>query len=288
MEESLLKCEFYTDKGVMFRNDCMNVLTFLKPNSVDCIFADPPFNLGKIYNNNKSDNFEDSLYVKWCKLWLNECIRVLKVGGSLFVYHLPRWNVVLAKHLMDTTPLLFRHWIAISMKNGPPRGKRLYPAHYSLVYFTKGLPTVFNRDLVRYPMPKCRHCRKPIPDWGGYKNCLHPLGLNLSDIWTDVSPVRHRNRKTRNLGVNELNPKIPERAILLSTNPGQVILDPFGGGGSTYIVAEKHGRLWVGTEIGDCTPIKNSLEVLSNVKINPPSGIPNKIKTLFIKSLDRL
>lgn len=275
-----IKMAFYTEKGIMFSDDCLLVMRLLRSGSINTVFADPPFNLGKEYGNGRSDEVRDSAYVRWCKSWLREAVRVLKPGGSLFVYNLPKWNILLANYLMGYRSMCFRHWIAISCKNGLIRGRRLYPAHYSLVYFTKGVPAIFNRDDVRQPIQTCRHCKKVIPDWGGYKHCMHPGGVNLSDVWTDISPVRHSRRKNRPSGINELNPKIPERVILLTTNPGDIICDPFGGGGSTYKMAEKHNRLWVGAEIGDCKPIEESLESIG-ATVNPSTGLPKALRQLF-------
>ncbi|HIE32988.1 MAG TPA: hypothetical protein EYP81_02930, partial [Thermodesulfobacteriaceae bacterium] len=69
---------------------------------------------------------------------------------------------------------------------------------------------------------------------------------------------RHPKYKVRP-GVNELKLMIPERAILISTNPGDIVLDPFGGGGSTYQAAQKHDRFWIGTELYDYEHTKKRL-----------------------------
>jgi site-specific DNA-methyltransferase (adenine-specific) len=60
-------------------------------------------------------------------------------------------------------------------------------------------------------------------------------------------------------GVNELKLMIPERAILMSTEPEDLVLDPFGGGGSTFQAAEANGRNWIGVELFDCEHIKDRL-----------------------------
>ncbi|MBC7076769.1 MAG: hypothetical protein H5T92_00430 [Synergistales bacterium] len=115
-----------------------------------------------------------------------------------------------------------------------------------------------------------------MADWGGYRGKLNPRGVNLSDVWTDLSPVRHARTKQRPFGINELNQVIPERAILLTTNPGDIVLDPFGGGGSTYRMAEKHDRLWIGSEIGDCTAITDGLRKMTEVILGskaPPASL---------------
>ena len=150
----------------------------------------------------------------------------------------------------------FRNWIALTMKGTYPRGNRLYPAHYALLYYTRGVPRVFNK--LRLPIETCRHCGKEIRDYGGHRNKMNPDGVNLSDFWTDTSPNRHKKCKVRP-GVNELKITIPERAILISTNPGDTILDPFGGGGSTYQAAERNYRHWIGIERYDAPHIQTRL-----------------------------
>jgi site-specific DNA-methyltransferase (adenine-specific) len=67
-----------TRHGVLFCDDCLNVLRSLRSESVDCIFADPPFNLGKDYRNAFKDNGKENEYLEWCKQWMNECGRTLK------------------------------------------------------------------------------------------------------------------------------------------------------------------------------------------------------------------
>ncbi|MBC7077813.1 MAG: hypothetical protein H5T92_05850, partial [Synergistales bacterium] len=104
----------YTTRGVLFRGDCLEVLTQVESESVDTIFADPPFNLAKCYGNGRSDLLPDEEYLEWCHRWLNECARILKPGGSIFVHNLPKWNVFLAHYLASELKLDFRHWIAIS------------------------------------------------------------------------------------------------------------------------------------------------------------------------------
>jgi site-specific DNA-methyltransferase (adenine-specific) len=250
-----LKPFFTTTKGVLYNDDCVDVLKHMKDETIHCVFADPPFNLGKEYENGVSDSLEQQEYLTWTKEWLSECIRVLVPGGSLFVYNIPRWQIFIGSFLFEQH-MTFRHWIALSMKNTYPRGNNLYPAHYGLIYFTKGKPRVFHK--LRVPVPTCRHCGKELKDYGGHRDALNPKGLNLTDFWEDTSPVRHRKFKTR--VANELKPMIPERAILMSTNVGDIVLDPFGGGGTTFQVAEKHDRNWIGTEIGPCEPIIERLQ----------------------------
>ena len=268
---------FTTNKGILFNGDCLKVLRIIRDGTVQCVFADPPFNLGKEYDNGKSDSLEQQEYLEWTKGWLLECIRILAPGGSIFVYNIPKWLIFIGSFLFEKQ-MTFRHWIALSMKNTYPRGNNLYPAHYGLLYFTKGKPRVFHK--LRVPVPTCRHCGKELKDYGGHRDALNPKGLNLTDFWEDTSPVRHKKFKTR--VANELKPMIPERAVLMSTNVGDIVLDPFGGGGTTYQIAEKHGRNWIGIEIGPCEPIIERLQYFVQARFGelPPEDL---LKTFMMK-----
>jgi len=268
---------FSTSLGAVYNTDCLDLLAALKDECIDCVFADPPFNLAKDYGNGgDKDDLGSGEYLEWCRSWITECVRVIKPGGAFFTYNLPQWAFHLAVYL-EQEHMKFRHWIAVSMKGTFPRGKKLYPAHYALLYFTKGEPRVFNRDQVRLPVPKCRHCGKDVKDYGGHRKFLNPLGLNLTDFWEDTAPARHQKFKAR-WHVNELKPMIPSRCIELSTNAGDVILDPFGGGGSSYEAAELLGRHWIGAEIVDCDLIDDRFK--RNLPYVQP-GTPEALTQLF-------
>ena len=242
----LLQPALTTGLGLLYATDCFNLFAALKDDSIDCVFADPPFNLGKDYGRGAiTDALGKRDYLKWSFAWIDESIRVLRPGGGLFVYILPQWGYHLASHI-EEKGMVFRHWIALSMKGTFPRGRKLYPAHYALLYFSKGEPRIFNR--VRLPVPACRHCGKDIKDYGGHRKYLNPLGLNLTDFWEDTAPARHKKFKSR-WHINELKPMIPSRCIEISTEKEDVVLDPFGGGGSTFEAAQHLRRFWIGSEI---------------------------------------
>lgn len=71
---------------------------------------------------------------------------------------------------------------------------------------------------------------------GGYKNKMNPKGVNVSDVWTDIYPVRHKSQKNREY--NELSIKMLDRIISMSTKQGDIVFDPFGGSGTTYCCSD--------------------------------------------------
>jgi site-specific DNA-methyltransferase (adenine-specific) len=244
---------FSTDLGTLYSCRCEELFPHLASESMDMVFADPPFNIKKSYRENCTDNMPEGEYVEWSKNWLTECVRLLKPGGAMFLYHLPRWNMRFGSHL-EELGLTFRHWIAIELNVTMPRPLHLYPSHYSLLYMTKGKPKHFGK--LRTPIQTCRHCHGEIKDYGGHRNKMHVEGVNLKDVWTDITPVRHAKYKHHGRkGVNALSTTITDRAVQIATAPGDLVFDPFGGSGTTYISAEQLGRRWIGAEVDYCPEI---------------------------------
>jgi site-specific DNA-methyltransferase (adenine-specific) len=258
-ESSSVKNVFSTNLGTLYQGDCISLLKNLESNSVNMVFADPPFNLDKYYASEMDDDLPEHKYLSWCESWISECIRILKDGGSFFLWNIPKWHIILSKYLDDR--LTFRNWIATDIKFSLPIQGKLYPSHYSLLYFVKGeKPNAFNPD--RLPMEVCRNCFRELKDYGGYKNKMNPSGINLTDVWFDIPPVRHNKYKKRK-EANELSIKLLDRIIQMSTNEDDIIFDPFGGSGTTYIVAELKKRKWIGVELG---PTNGIVERFTNIE----------------------
>ncbi len=247
-----------TELGDLYQGDCLDLLANTPSGSIDLVFADPPFNLQKLYPSKISDDLKQHEYLLWCEEWARQCVRVLKPGGSMFVWNLPKWNTYMAAFLNQH--LTFRHWISVDMKYSLPISGRLYPSHYSLLYYCKGpKPRVFHPD--RLPMEVCSNCKADLRDYGGYKDRMNPSGVNLTDVWYDISPVRHAKYKKRK-GANELPVRLLDRVIELASDPGDIVFDPFGGAGTTYVVAELKRRRWLGIELG---PVDDILDRLAKI-----------------------
>lgn len=270
-----------TPYGSLYEGDCLQVLRTLDAESVDLVFADPPFNLGKDYTSKIDDSIPDRAYLDWCRSWLDEMIRTLKPGGSLFLFNLPKWNLPLGAYLGER--LTFRHWITVDIKYSLPIIGRLYPSHYALLYFVKGTkPAIFHPD--RLPCPCCRHCGGELRDYGGYKDKMNPLGVNLSDVWSDIPPVRHAKYKKR--AANGLALKLMDRVVTMASNPGSVVLDPFGGSGTTYVAAELTGRRWIGSEL-DCSAILERFDMIDGDREHLAQIHANKNVLFMQADLDR-
>ena len=251
--------------GEIYNGDAINFLRSIDSESVPLIFLDPPFNLGKKYSekNKDLDNMSEEDYIIWIQSILNESVRVLSKGGALYIYHLPSWCMRFGHYLGQN--LDFRHWIAISMKNNFVRSNRLYPAHYGLLYFTKGDPISFNRP--KLTPQTCRKCGTTIKDYGGYKSIIEEKGINLSDFWDDISPVRHNSKKLRKQ--NQLPLLLTDRIMEISGVSGGLFVDPFVGTGTSVVSAINHKMKFKCCDlvIENCIITSKRLEQLQNLTI---------------------
>jgi site-specific DNA-methyltransferase (adenine-specific) len=251
---------YETDLGKLYQGDCLELMRNMDSDSIDLIFADPPFNLNKLYPSKIDDNLKTGQYLQWCEEWAKECIRLLKPGGSFFIWNLPKWNTYMS-HFLNKR-LIFRHWISVDIKYTLPIRGRLYPSHYSLLYYCKGKkPARFHPD--RLPMEICPHCVGDLKDYGGYKDKMNPKGVNLTDVWFDIPPVRHAKYKKSN-DSNELSIKLLDRVIEMTSDEGDTVFDPFGGSGTTYAIAELKKRKWIGIEIGPADGIIDRFKKIYN------------------------
>lgn len=224
--------------------DCTEVLASLPENSVDLIFADPPYNLqlqNDLYRPNLSkvaavdDNWDKfscfAEYDQFTHQWLSACRRVLKETGTLWVigsYH----NIYRVGTILQDLDF----WIlndVIWLKTNPMpnfRGVRFTNAHETLIWAQKkqGAKYTFNHQA----MKALNEDLQMRSDW------VIPLATGPERIKINGEKA-HATQKPEGLLY---------RVILASSNPGDVVLDPFFGSGTTGAVAKKLRRNWIGIE----------------------------------------
>ncbi|MBS1249380.1 MAG: Modification methylase BamHI [Chloroflexi bacterium] len=244
--------------NVVHHGDAVEILKQYPENSIDLVFADPPYNLDKEYIV-YDDELADEEYLAWCNTWLQEYVRILKPTGSLYVLNLPRWTMYHAAFLNQR--LYFQNWIvwdAMAM----PLGK-VMPAHYGLLLYTKH-PTdfTFNYDKVndldaRYYCLR-RSCIRKRKEEGVDDK------MPLTDIWWDIHRIKHK--RDRDSHPCQLPDELMERIIQLSTNKGDVVLDALGGAGTTPVTSLKLDRQYVAIDIDEkyVEITKNKLDEIKN------------------------
>jgi DNA modification methylase len=244
----------------LHRAPCLDVLRRIPSASVDLAFADPPFNLTKSYEGYK-DDLDERDYLGWCKRWLVEYERVLKPGGALFVLNLPKWAAGLADFLSRSGSLYMQNWV---VWNALPEPKGvLMPAHYALLYFTKGERAArFNYCSMEQGWQPFDEAVFPPdrPDVCKRRACVRRRRAStqvwrgeLTDIWHDI----HRERRPIHKAAGEkAHPcatpeRLLDRIIRLATNPGDVVLDAFAGTGTSALVAGRLNRRFIAIEQAD-------------------------------------
>jgi len=257
MERQLLQ---YIDQIV--KGDALEIMSGIPDDSVDLTFADPPFNLNKSYEQYEDDK-ETRDYLDWCKQWLNEMVRITKPTGSIFVHNIPKWLTYYAAYLNEIA--YFKHWIAWDAM-GAPLGKTLLPNHYGILWYVKSPHFKFYD--VRTPHRYCRECDALLKDYGGKKHLIHPFGTLVSDVWTDIYRIRHSKRRDEH--PCQLPVHLMERLILMTTDAGDTVLDPFVGTGTTAIAAKRLARRYIGIDIDEryVAMSKKKVEAISPTQIN--------------------
>lgn len=245
--------------NAVIQGDALKVLATFPDESVDLVFADPPYNLDKAYTT-YDDEKDREVYLNWCNAWLDQYIRILKPTGSLYVLNLPRWGMYHAAYL--NRRLYFQNWIVWDALS-EPRGK-IMPAHYALLLYTKH-PTDFTfnyedvgeMDARFYCLrSSCIRRRKAQGD--------DVVKEPLTDIWWDIHRIKHR--RYRDYHPCQLPDALMERIIRLSTNPGDIVLDALAGTGTTAVTAARLGRRYIAIDI-DPTYVAIIREKLAQVEV---------------------
>jgi len=256
--------------NTVYQEDCllfMRQLLSTYPDGIfDLVFADPPYNLEKKYDEYADDKSARD-YLQWCDQWLRLCARVLKPGGTLMVLNLPKWAISHALFLHSI--LDFRHWICWDAM-ADPRGK-LLPAHYALLYYTKLGSKIKFRYYPKASLGMTDYIEPPdSPNYCLRQSCIRArkkvgddCRAELSDVWFDIHRIKHI--RDRDYHPCQLPEKLLDRIIRLTTDPGDKVFDPFAGVGTTAVVAKRLGRDFMTTEI-DPTYVK-----IANVKLEPSS-----------------
>ncbi len=258
---SLTKRETQKEQGIsntllnqLHKGKCLDILKTIPSQSIDLAFADPPFNLMKDYNG-YADELAVKEYIGWCKRWLVEYMRVLKPGGALVILNLPKWALHISDFLCRQRDIYLQNWI---VWNALPEPKGvLMPAHYGLLYFTKGKRAArFNYcsmeqgwqpfDEAVFPPDRVDVCKR--------RSCIRKRRASaslwrgeLTDIWHDIHRDRRAGRRATTIQGHPCpTPEaLIDRLIRLTTNPGDVVLDAFAGVGTTALVAGRLGRNFI-------------------------------------------
>lgn len=255
---------FQSKCGKLFQQDAIEFLKTIENESVDLIFADPPYNIKKAEWDTFSSQKE---YVQWSMLWIKESHRVLKKTGSLYICG---FSEILAD-LKWAASSLFQgcKWLVWFYRNKGNLGNDWGRSHESILHFRKSKDYIFNIDEVRisYNNHTLKYPTRKQADSSqfssgkkkNYEWAPNPLGAKPKDVLE--IPTISNGAWEKTIHKTQKPVELLRKIILSSSNHDSLILDPFGGSGTTYAVAEAYERKWIGTELDSdyCTLIKDRL-----------------------------
>lgn len=221
---------------MLYNANCIEILKTLKPNSIDLIFADPPYFLsnggksihsGKVVSVNKGDWDDKSKYdnhLEFTKEWLQQSYRVLRYGGSIWISGTVH-NIFDVKNYLDEIGFKIIN-IVVWHKSDPP----------PLIYKNK---LKFSYELIIWAKKDGKHTFN-------YDNIFSVANEEMQDVWT--IPAVQMSEKKFGYHPTQKPEALLERIIIACSNVGDTVLDPFSGSGTTCYVAKKLNRKYIGIE----------------------------------------
>lgn len=232
------------NKGI-YHGDTIEVLRQIPNESIDLIFVDPPYNIGKDFAGRKDKWETDEAYLKWCYEWIDLCISKLKPNGSIYLMTSTQFMPYFDLYVRDKLTILSR--IVWTYDSSGAQAKKFYGSMYEPILFCvkdKNNYTFNSKDIM--VEAKSGSQRKLI-DYR--KNPPQPYNSEKvpGNVWNFVR-VRYRMDEYENHPTQKPI-SLLERIIKASSNEGDVVLDPFSGTFTTCYVAKQLNRNFIGIEI---------------------------------------
>lgn len=236
--------------GKLWQADAIEWLCSLPAESVDLVFADPPYNIRKA----EWDSFQSQQqYVDWSLRWIKQAARVLKPTGTMYVFG---FSEILADLKLPSLRYFQGcRWLVWHYKNKANLGKDWGRSHESILHFRKSRQFTFNVDDVRIPYGRHttkypEHPQAETSQYGkGRKQTWtpHPRGAKPRDVIEIPTTCNGMNEKTPH--PTQKPEELVRKLMLASSSAGDLVIDPFLGSGTTAIVAEQLGRRWQGSDV---------------------------------------
>lgn len=238
----------HMENAVLARRDNLPFMAELADSSMQLIVTSPPYNVGKPYE--RRSRLEDYMAVQ--RTVIAECVRLLHPTGSICWQvgnYVSRGEIVpldaVLYPIFKEHGLKLRNRIVWHFGHGLHCKKRLSGRYETINWFTKTDDYTFNLDPIRVPSkyPGKRYFKGP----NAGKLSGNPNGKNPGDVW--MFPNVKNNHVEKTVHPCQFPVELVERLVLSLTNPGDSVLDPYMGVGSTVVAALMHGRRGYGCDI---------------------------------------
>jgi DNA modification methylase len=252
----------------LITGDNLEIMRSMPSESIDLIYLDPPFFSNRNYeviwgDENEVRSFRDrwsggmQQYISWLYERVFEMHRLLKPTGSIFLHCDWHADAYIRVQILDRLfgDNNFRNEI-IWCYNGPSNVSKAFPQKHDTIFrYSKSNDFVFNKDSILLPYNlatlnrrKYAETKKKGIPFKGKEQAEYEKGKVPFDWWIDIHSGGQMSRKER-IGYPTQKPEaLLERIIKCASNEGDIVLDPFLGGGTTVAVADKLGRQWIGID----------------------------------------
>jgi site-specific DNA-methyltransferase (adenine-specific) len=234
------------DDNIFYNEDCLLALKDIKDKSVDLIFADAPYNIGKDFGND-SDKWKDyKEYLKWCYNWIDECFRILKDNGTFYIMTSTQYMPYLDVYVSENYNVVNR--IVWTYDSSGVQAKNKFGSLYEpIIMCTKTSKSKYTFNAEDILIEAKTGSERKLIDYR--KNPPQPYNTKKvpGNVW-NMNRVRFRMAEYQNHPTQKPE-ELLKRVILASSNKGDVVLDPFSGSFTTCKVALDLDRKCIGIEL---------------------------------------
>lgn len=236
----------YNERSFIASGDTLTLLKSMNDKSIDLIFADPPYNLGKDFGND-SDSWKDRReYLNWCYEWIDECFRVLKDNGTFYIMNstqnIPYINIYIQENYNVLSDIVWSY-----DSSGVQSKKKFGSLYEPIIMATKTSKAKYTFNSQDILVEAKTGAKRGLIDYR--KNPPQPYNTKKvpGNVW-EFPRVRFKMEEYEN-HPSQKPESLLERIILASSNENDIVLDPFGGSFSTAGVAIKNNRRAVSIDL---------------------------------------
>jgi site-specific DNA-methyltransferase (adenine-specific) len=234
------------EKSCVVLGDSLIALKSIKSHSVDLIFADPPYGIGKDFGTTKDKFSNITAYFDWCRIWIDECMRVLKYSGTMYFMSSTQYMPILDRYVDENYYVINRIVWMYDSSGVQPKSKfgSLYEPIIMIAHDEKAEYTFNYQDIL---VEARTGAERKLIDYR--KNPPQPYNTQKipGNVW-QYNRVRFKMDEYEN-HPSQKPEALLERIILASSNKNDIVLDPFSGSFTTSSVAIHLGRRAVGIDI---------------------------------------
>lgn len=237
--------KYVSGQHSIYHGNALDVLPTLADNSIDLIFADPPYNIGKRFTNFIDKWHTDEAYAEWCQKWLDLCIQKLTPTGSLYVMSstqsMPYLDLYLRKKLTILSRIIWHY------DSSGVQAKNYFGSLYEPILYCVKNPKSYTFNAAEILVEAKTGAKRKLIDYRKKTPTVYNAQKVPGNAWY-FPRVRYRMAEYENHPAQKPEVLL-KRIIAASSNPGDTVLDPFAGTFTTCAVAKKMNRASIGIDL---------------------------------------